>query len=258
MPLATPVETADHWPWPMGMPDLLPVDNEVHVWWVDLRQPPERIAKLAASLTEEERRRAAQFRFPEHRDRFIVSRGVLRELLGTYLGWPAAQLSFSVATHGKPVLAGIHANTGLQFNVSHSAHGALYAVAHREVGVDLERCDRALGFAALIERICAPRERAWFQAQPVDLQKEMFFCCWTRKEAIVKATGGGIASGLRDWEICTGQGVPPEHRSWICDAQDRRWSVLSLPLGPGWAGALAMAGWGWRWRAWRLQDGATS
>lgn len=222
--------------------------GEIHLWRADLDRPPQPLAKLAATLSADERERAARFRFPEHRDRFIAGRGLLRELLGVCLGRPAAALRFGQGSHGKPALAGEEAEAGLHFNLSHSAGQALYAVAHREVGVDLEHIDRTTSFAAILDRVCTPRELALFRAQPPEREREAFFSCWTRKEAIAKALGGGLSSGLQNLEVCFGDGAQPDGRARLNDAEGREWSVLTLPLGPGWSGALAAAGMGWRWR----------
>ena len=227
--------------------------DEIHLWLADLDQPPKLLAELAAMLTVDERERAARFRFPEHRDRFIAGRGLLRELLGAYLNRPAAALRFEQGAHGKPALTGVDAETGLHFNLSHSGGRALYAVARFEVGVDLECLDRNVNPAAILERVCTPREWAAFQALPVEQIRSAFFTCWTRKEAIAKALGGGLASGLRTLDVCGCEDAGPDGRAGVRDGQGCEWSVLNLnlELESGWIGALAAKGINWQWRGWR-------
>ena len=225
--------------------------DEIHLWLAELDRPPKPLAELPATLAMDERERAARFRFPEHRDRFIAGRGLLRELLGVYLNRPAAALRFEQGAHGKPALAGMDAETGLHFNLSHSGGRALYAVAHREVGVDLERLDRTVSYASLAERICTPREWAVFQALPTEQLPSAFFACWTRKEAIAKALGGGLVSGLRNLDVCGRQDGQPGERASVRDGQGQEWSVLNLEPASGWIGALAATGADWRWRGWR-------
>ena len=240
---------AGAWPIAAPTPDL--ADREAQVWWADLRPPAARLRELAATLAADERERAARFRFPEHRERFIAGRGLLRELLGRILERPAAALRFIQGAHGKPMLAGEEAAVGLCFNLSHSGDRALYAVARREVGVDLEVMQRTVAYAGVAERICSPREWTVFQALPTEQAREAFFTCWTRKEAIAKALGDGLASGLRALDVCFHEDAEPEGRVRLRDRQGREWSVLNLPLGSGWRGALAAAGVDWRWRGWR-------
>ncbi|QQS54742.1 MAG: 4'-phosphopantetheinyl transferase superfamily protein [Candidatus Competibacteraceae bacterium] len=222
----------------------------VHLWLADLDRPPRSLTKLATTLAADERERAARFRLPEHRDRFIVGRGLLRELLGAYLNRPVVALRFACGRRGKPLLAGEDAGAGLHFNLSHSGDQALYAVARREVGVDLECLNRVVSTASVAERVCTPREWAVFQALPAERLREAFFNCWTRKEAIAKALGGGLASGLRNLEVCFPDGGLPDGRIGLRDASGREWSVLNLPLDSGWRGALAAEGQDWCWQGW--------
>jgi 4'-phosphopantetheinyl transferase len=237
--------------WPMGMPTSAPAEDEIQVWQADLRLSVERLRELAATLAADERERAARFHFPEHRERFIAGRGLLRELLGRMLDRPAAALRFIQGAHGKPMLAGDDAAAGLSFNLSHSGERVLYAVARHAVGVDLEVLERTVTYREVAERICTPREWTTFQALPTERAREAFFVCWTRKEAIAKALGAGLACGLRTLEVCFREDVGPDGRVNLRDGQGREWSVLTLPLGSGWSGALAAAGVDWRWRGWR-------
>lgn len=222
-------------------------DGEIHVWLASLTVSEDRLAALAATLTADEQERAVRFRFPEHRDRFIAARGGLRELLSAYVGDPAATLRFHQGTRGKPALAGAAARTGLHFNLSHSGDRVLYTVARRAVGVDLEVVDRQVDIAAVAERICTMREWTAFQVLPAERQRDAFFSCWTRKEAVAKAIGEGLASGLSTLDTCFREDAAPDGRVSLCDAAGREWSVLNLPVESGWAGALAAAGANWRW-----------
>lgn len=222
--------------------------DEIHLWLADLDRPPRPLAELAATLAADERQRAEQFRFPDRRNRFIAGRGLLRILLGVYLGRAAATLRFAANQHGKPGLVGVDAV--LQFNLSHSGHRALYAIAWRDAGVDLECLERRVSHRAVLERICTPREWIWFQALSEERLQQAFFACWTRKEAIAKALGEGLASGLRQLEVCWLADDGSDGRMELGDATGQIWSVLNLPLDSGWSGALAARGADWRWRGW--------
>ena len=217
--------------------------DDIHLWLVDLDQPLTPLPELAATLTADEQERAGRFRFPEHQARFIAGRGLLRELLSGYLNRPAAALRFRRGLHGKPELAGEEAAAGLHFNLSHSGHRALYAVARREVGVDLEKLDRSADYAGIMARICGPQEQAAFQTLHPEQRQDAFFACWTRKEAIAKAIGSGFASGLPTLEVC----LPDSDRAKAHDPAGREWGVMNVSLEPGWAGAVAATGVDWRW-----------
>src|SRR5207247_6837103 len=97
-----------------------------------------RSARLCATLPPHERTRSARFQFERDQQRFIVARGVLRDLLGRYLQTQPSQINFVYNAFGKPDLSPEFANR-LKFNLSHSAGFALIAIATpSNFGVDLE------------------------------------------------------------------------------------------------------------------------
>lgn len=66
----------------------------------------------------------------------MTSRGILRELLGSYFGYEPAKLKFEYSSYGKPYLA----DNNLNFNVSYSADTTAFAFTlNCEIGVDIER-----------------------------------------------------------------------------------------------------------------------
>lgn len=219
-------------------------DNEIHVWWASLRVSSTRLAWYAATLHADEHARAARFRCEEHQKLFVAARGGLRELLSSYLDTPPIALRFNYAERGKPTLEGF---SGVYFNLAHSAAHALYAVARCPVGVDLESMERTLDRMALAQRICTAREWAVFQTLPKETWQTAFFNCWTRKEALLKATGQGLSGGLQDLEVCFRADAELDGRVSMKDAAGQTWSVLSLPMPDPWTGALAAAGTGWQW-----------
>ena len=79
--------------------------------------------------------RADRFRFRRDRARYVVGRGMLRALLGRYVGTAGRRLEFRYGEHRKPALVG----DGPYFNVSHSGATVLYAFSSEtEVGIDVE------------------------------------------------------------------------------------------------------------------------
>src|SRR6266516_4302804 len=94
---------------PMSLRPSLPssfqlASDEVHSWCASLDVPPEKSARLYASLTPDERTRSARFQFERDQQRFIVARGVLRDLLGRYLQIQPGKISFVYNAFGKPDL----------------------------------------------------------------------------------------------------------------------------------------------------------
>lgn len=239
--------------WPPGpaAPRLGP--DEVHVWRLHLDRPAEAVERLAACLSADEVARARRYRFRRDRDRFVAARGLLRTVLGRYLGADPGGLRFRLGPHGKPALAEPAAHD-LRFNLAHSDRLALLAVGRgREVGIDVERIRPDRVDEHLARLVLAPGERAAWRALPADRRAAMFFACWTAKEAFVKATGHGLARPLDAFEVRLTPGpalglVPVA----LPDEECRGWSLRRLEAGPDYAASLCVEGHAWRLDGWGL------
>ena len=211
---------------------------------LDLRVAPERVEADLCLLDGDERERAARFRFPEHRRRFIACRAGLRRMLGQCLGREPDRLRFVTGPFGKPALAASAGAEVLHFNVSHSDDLALVAVAQgREVGVDIERRRDVDDLLETVARRFAPAECAELaDAAPAD-RTRIFFDLWTRKEAVVKATGLGLQLPLDRFSVPAGPlagavtvRMPGE------DGQPREWALCDLAVPSPYSAALALEG----------------
>ena len=180
--------------------EVLPCGGDgISVWRLRLDLGDALIDDLARMLSSDELQRSERFRQIIDRNRFIVTRAGLRQLLGRYLSVEPAGLEFAYTPRGKPYLQG----AGLpHFNVSHSGNIALVAIStYCPVGVDIEHLDRDVDFAALAGRFFSPGERIALSALPAHRQKQAFLTGWTRKESILKATGDGLALPLDQIEV---------------------------------------------------------
>ena len=168
------------------------VDDQVHVWSADLDQAAPVARRLKGTLSEDERMRAARFRFDQERERYGVGRGLLRTILAAYLDAEPASLVFEYGPQGKPSLAG-EAGTRLVFNLSHSSRLALIAVARAgSVGVDVERVCWLAEAGSIVQRFFSSQEKATFENAPDNKKLRTFFHIWTRKEAALTCDGQGI------------------------------------------------------------------
>ena len=169
------------------MSAIRPLDAEsVHVWRVSLDVAPSSIARLEATLSPEERKRATRFVRAVDGARYTVAHAFLRDVLGQYLKQPAASLRFRNGPYGKPDLdledESAASVSALQFSLSHSEGLALIALTHgRRVGVDVERMEPTLASGSIPEHFFSPHEVADLRALPVEQQLDAFFACWTRK-----------------------------------------------------------------------------
>jgi 4'-phosphopantetheinyl transferase len=232
--------------------------DEVHSWCASLDVPPETSARLYETLTPDERARSARFQFEHDQQRFIVARGVLRDLLGRYLQTPPSQIRFVYNPFGKPELGPEFANR-LTFNLSHSAGLALIAIATAsDVGVDLEYIRADSDYADIARHFFSAAEVDYLIALPSHLYAESFFSCWTKKEAYLKACGEGLAIPLNSFSVplTTNPALTPVdlHVASKDLVPARRWSLYTLRPAPGYAGALAIEGTGWRLRQWQWKN----
>ncbi len=234
-------------------PDLAR-DRGIHIWSVRLDPPEGRVRELARLLSADEAERAARFRFDRHRRRFTVGRGVLRQLLGRYLGVDPAQIAFRYGHRGKPELAEGSPAGRLHFNLSHSEELALYALTWgRELGVDVEQIRPLEDLEQIAERFFAAGERGVLRAVPDPLKARAFFNCWTRKEAYIKAVGEGLALPLDSFEVTLAPGEPARMLSMDGDAEKAGgWTLSEFEPEPGFVGALAVEGLGWQVDCFRL------
>jgi 4'-phosphopantetheinyl transferase len=175
----------------------IPDDNTVHLWRFDPRAAP--AADHRASLDATENVRAAEFRNEVARSRFVVCRGTLRQILGSYLALALADVPIMTGPKGKPQLA---APQILAFNLSHCEDLALLAVAaHGTVGVDVEPLREVPRASDLAKRYFSTEEQQELAKAPPSELSERYLTYWTRKEACVKAWGIGIAANLARFSV---------------------------------------------------------
>jgi 4'-phosphopantetheinyl transferase len=216
----------------------------IRVWRAELDRPDEETAALRALLSDDEQARADRFRFPHHRNHFIVGRGFLRTVLGRTLGIAPQAIAFSYGIRGKPALDW-PAGSGLEFNLAHSNGLALLAVGWgRTLGIDLEYQREELDFLGIAGRFFTPQELAEIQGEPeLAAQREAFFRGWARKEAFLKARGDGLWLGLEQFQVSIDRAVPPRvvRTAWD-EAEASRWTLHELEVAPGFAAALVVLG----------------
>jgi 4'-phosphopantetheinyl transferase len=226
--------------------------HEIHVWLAHLPSAQTNLAGLRSTLSNEESLRAEKFHFIEHRERWGMTRGILRLLLASYAHAPAREIAFQYGAQGKPELK-IPAGSDLHFNTSHSGDYAVFAFTRAgEAGVDIECVrDEMPSRDDIVRRYFAPGEQRQFFALPESERDRAFFKLWTRKEAFVKARGTGLFSGLDQFEVSLD--APRVVRS-DADASAVDWWMAELPPVPGYEGAVVVRAVScvarfWKWSA---------
>ncbi|WP_163850310.1 4'-phosphopantetheinyl transferase family protein [Pseudooceanicola aestuarii] len=205
---------------------------DLHIW--RLSDPAADVA-LSAHLEAQEIARAARFVRPQHARAHRIARGGLRLRLAEWMGQAPATLRFDIGPSGKPALPG-----GPFFNLSHSGDLACLAI-HRdlELGLDIEQhrpVERGVA-----ERAFSATERAALDALPAAQWMAGFFNGWTRKEAVVKATGAGLSMRLEAFDVTLAPGTPARlTRMDTTDGPAQAWQLAAFALAPDIPAALAL------------------
>ena len=218
----------------------LPPPTTAHIWYARLDPPDSVIAQMEQALSVKEWARLRRFHFARDARRYAVRRGVLRHLLGGYLSIPPAEVAFVYGPQQKPALAEPLDRTGLHFNLSDSGEMAVYAFAvEQEIGVDIEEHRDFPDARQLAQRFFSPEEAAWLNEQQEAQTSLAFLRCWTCKEAVVKAQGGGLITPLQEFTVAHWQ--RPLRLLWP-SAPAGEWSVHLLNPPANYSAALTATG----------------
>jgi 4'-phosphopantetheinyl transferase len=209
---------------PVGRTGITPLPEPaagVRLWWCDLAPTPALLAEYAGTLSPSERARAARFGTARLRDRYVMGRGSLRELLGRLLAARPATVPIVRGLRGRPQLADAGA---LDFNVSHTADVALIGVTEAgRIGVDVESGDRAINAPGIARKFLTHAERDELATLDTDGQRRRVLTLWTCKEAMSKATGDALSApfGRIDVDVSTGRALRGGAGAYVPD----RWAL---------------------------------
>jgi 4'-phosphopantetheinyl transferase len=224
-----------------GRPAALRLESDdIDVWGARLdEQPPDVIGTMATLLSADESRRARGFYFDRDRRRYVVGRGILRMLLGRYLGLPPEVVRFRYGANGKPSLEpDTAAEVTVHFNVAHSDGLVVYAFSRTgEVGIDVEFIREMPDWERVAQTAFSSVEFERLWNCPAERRMDEFFEAWTRQEALLKALGVGLGGAA-------------------AAEAEAAFKVISFQPAPGFAAALAAVPRGWKTRHhhWRHED----
>jgi 4'-phosphopantetheinyl transferase len=155
-----------------------------------------------------------------------VGRASLRSILGAYQQLDPRALHFIYNESGKPALAPTYNPAGLSFSVTHSGEYVLVACGSGlTLGIDIEHLAATRNVDLLAKSLLSPADCAKLLAMPAELRKRYLLQEWTRREAVGKALGVGIAAALSDYNAVLTDPV--------------RWSIRDIDVGQEYVAALA-------------------
>ncbi|MFH5822976.1 4'-phosphopantetheinyl transferase family protein [Georgenia sp. AZ-5] len=201
---------------------------------------------LGALLSPREQARAERIRGRADRARYVSGHAAARLVLAHVTAADPAALRFDTTCprcggdHGKPRLVG---EETVRFSLSRSGDRVAVAVAEgADVGVDVERVDPVPPSAGpgLAAAALAPGERAEYERLPPGTRPWALLVWWTRKEAVLKATGDGLAISPARVEV-SAPGTPAALRHWSGPGDVPRVALADL-IRPRYVAAVAAVG----------------
>lgn len=213
-------------------------ENEVHIYKTKLNKPEAEIKKLQQLLSEDELQRSQRYKLKHLTDNYIVARGILRKVLGSYLDLSPSSLKISYKDKGKPFLEG----SDLKFNLSHSNDIAVYAFTLTdEVGIDVEQVREVSDALQIARRFFSLDEYITLKEIDEVNTNLTFFNCWTRKESFIKAIGEGLSYPLEYFSVTLKPGDLPG-MTWIRnkDLEANQWSMHNIEIESNYVSSLSI------------------
>jgi 4'-phosphopantetheinyl transferase len=214
-------------------------DPALRLWLIDLDRHATHAPMLG--LTAHELQRAERLHSLLQGQRQRAARHALRLILAEALGCAPGDVKLAAGSFGKPALQG---GEGPHFNLSHREHLALVGLhEHQPIGVDVEVSRPLSDLDGLLASALSADERAAAARLAPAERLAHFYGCWTRKEAVLKALGVGVAAPLPSIDVGPGPGL--------------RHLRLDLPAGRCGAAVGSIALPEGAWGAWASSDPAS-
>ena len=214
----------------------LPETGEIHVWYLDLGL----LARSLQSALDGHDDGTGSTKFTSGQLRF-ARRFFLRLLLGAYLGLPGKSVRINRSDRGKPVLDATSHPEELHFSMAKSGDRLLlgFSTTHH-LGVDLEPANRrAHNPLGVARRYFSTREAEALSSMSGAELDAAFLRTWACKEAVVKASGEGIANQLCRFTVETNPEIQPMVLEF--DGRDESpWFLALLHPEEAFIGAIAV------------------
>lgn len=205
--------------------------HDAHIWSTTFAIPLDAEEEWTALLSQDELERAKRFRFLTHQQRFIAARATLRRILSLYLACSPQHIRFAYSEHNKPYLC--MPDTALQFNISHSDDMAAYAFTlHHAIGIDIEKIQASYE-ERIATRYFSQQENIALTQLSAEEKSTGFYRLWSRKEAIIKAVGKGLAMPMASFSVAAKDVME------TISLEDQVWSLIPLSLHADFKSAFA-------------------
>lgn len=221
----------------INAPGHLPLSpEEIHVWILDIHSCRFVKSTWEPFLLDDERKKAAQYKFEDDRFRFAARRGMLRNLIAHYTDLVFPEIIYKVNPSGKIYLP----DHPLRFSISSSQNKiALAFVIGKEIGVDIEKVNPLPDLFLLMKRWFSKKEKLFFSRLPNESKLGAFYHVWTQKEAFIKAKGEGLGILLNDFSVSVDPCSPAELLEFK-NGEPSYWQLESVNAGTSWKVAVCV------------------
>ncbi|WP_329567075.1 4'-phosphopantetheinyl transferase family protein [Kitasatospora sp. NBC_01266] len=214
-----------------------------HVWHGTTRGPlgADDLAVLSAAERDRARQMAEQAGL-----HYAGAHVAVRRILAGYLGTEPAGLRMGRlrcpecggTDHGAPCV--VWPPSRLSYSLSRSGpHWLLGITAGHQLGVDLEASLNFIDAEQVAPMVLSPSELAHLRAQGDDESRfAEFLRCWTRKEAVLKASGIGLMADVSSVDVQPARPGPVVVRHSAVTGPGA-WVVADLRIGGGRWAAIA-------------------
>ena len=139
-------------------------------------------------LSEKELVKSKKYNKEADAKRYLISKYFLRKILSKFIHVEPNAIRFEQTSNKKPTVAGV------EFNLTHSGKLVLIAISKSLIGIDLEYINKEFDFNPLLSNCFHQDEIDFLKANNNKIDN--FYKLWTRKEALLKATGEGLIDEL--------------------------------------------------------------
>ncbi|WP_157996989.1 4'-phosphopantetheinyl transferase family protein [Kribbella rubisoli] len=166
----------------------------VEVWWARLGAARDAFVE---DLDPVERGRLAAYLRDEDKARFLLGVTITRRVLGARFSLLPARVGLdrTCSECGKP--HGKVRADGVELSVTHSGEFVGVAFSDRPVGLDVEKVDPGIDVDGVARVALTVEEARELERHDGIAKARVFTAYWTRKEAVLKATGEGLRGELR-------------------------------------------------------------
>ncbi|MEU2084753.1 4'-phosphopantetheinyl transferase superfamily protein [Streptomyces albus] len=219
---------------------------ECHIWSLP---PLPRPTHWFGLLDTTERTRCSSFAHELDLARFVTGRTLAKTALSLLVGTGPEAIRLHTrcpgcgGPHGKPHAVG--AAAGWELSISHSGDVVAVAIARGSpLGLDVERYEvwHGPGLPPEYELVLTDAERAAVEELPPQRRARACLTYWTRKEAVLKATGDGLNTPMTDFTLSAPHEPPALLRWHRPGASGPVPAMADVALGDGYHGAVAVLG----------------